>query len=134
MNGADGMKRNPVPTHLFCTSKTRCGTRCWPGITLNIFNNHCERVRMANLAQIVNVLQSVILTNKQKIILTPTYHVMEMYNVHQDARMIPVTFGEHFLFGRQRQPACHFRICIPGFTGNNPYFPGKYRSGKTLTW
>jgi alpha-N-arabinofuranosidase len=66
------------------------------GITLNIFNNHCERVRMANLAQIVNVLQSVILTNKQKIILTPTYHVMEMYNVHQDARMIPVSVENIF--------------------------------------
>jgi alpha-N-arabinofuranosidase len=66
------------------------------GITLNIFNNHCERVRMANLAQIVNVLQSVILTNKQKIILTPTYHVMEMYNVHQDARMIPVSLENIF--------------------------------------
>jgi alpha-L-arabinofuranosidase len=60
------------------------------GVTLNIFNNHCDRVRMANLAQLVNVLQSVILTDKQKIILTPTYHVMEMYNVHQDAVMIPV--------------------------------------------
>ena len=60
------------------------------GVTLNIFNNHCDRVRMANLAQMVNVLQAVILTNKEKIILTPTYHVMEMYNVHQDAVMIPV--------------------------------------------
>ncbi len=46
---------------------------------------------MANLAQLVNVLQSVILTNKEKIILTPTYHVMEMYNVHQDAVMIPIS-------------------------------------------
>ena len=55
------------------------------GITLNIFNNHCDRVRMANLAQTVNVLQAVILTNEEKMILTPTYHVMEMYNVHQDA-------------------------------------------------
>jgi alpha-N-arabinofuranosidase len=61
------------------------------GITLNIFNNHCSRVRMANLAQMVNVLQAVILTDKEKIILTPTYHVMEMYNVHQNAVMIPVT-------------------------------------------
>src|SRR4029077_475658 len=60
------------------------------GVTLNIFNNHCDRVRMANLAQMVNVLQSVILTNKQKIVLTATYHVMEMYNVHQNATMIPV--------------------------------------------
>lgn len=61
------------------------------GLTLNIFNNHCDRVRMANLAQCINVLQSVILTNGPKMVLTPTYHVMEMYNVHQDALMIPVT-------------------------------------------
>ena len=60
------------------------------GTTLNIFNNHCDRVKMANLAQIVNVLQAVILTNEEKIILTPTYHVMEMYNVHHDAVMLPV--------------------------------------------
>ena len=66
------------------------------GVTLNIFNNHCDRVRMANLAQMVNVLQAVILTNQQKIILTPTYHVMEMYNVHQDAVMIPVELKNIF--------------------------------------
>jgi alpha-N-arabinofuranosidase len=60
------------------------------GVTLNIFNNHCDRVRMANLAQMVNVLQAVILTSKEKILFTPTYHVMEMYNVHQDAMMVPV--------------------------------------------
>jgi alpha-L-arabinofuranosidase len=58
------------------------------GLTLNIFNNHAERVRGANLAQIVNVLQSVILTDKEKMILTPTYHVMKMYNVHQDATLL----------------------------------------------
>jgi len=61
------------------------------GLSLNIFHNHCDRVRMANLAQTINVLQAVILTSKEKMILTPTYHVMEMYNVHQDALMIPVT-------------------------------------------
>jgi alpha-N-arabinofuranosidase len=61
------------------------------GVTLNIFQNHADRVRMANLAQAINVLQAVILTNKEKIILTPTYHVMEMYNVHQDATLLPVT-------------------------------------------
>lgn len=59
------------------------------GITLNIFNNHADRVRMANLAQTVNVLQAVILTKEEKIILTPTYHVMNMYKVHQDALLIP---------------------------------------------
>ncbi len=62
------------------------------GATLNIFNNHADRVRMANLAQCVNVLQAVILTNKAKMILTPTYYVMEMYKVHQDAKLIPITF------------------------------------------
>jgi alpha-N-arabinofuranosidase len=61
------------------------------GVSLNIFNNHSERVRMANLAQTINVLQAVILTNKEKILLTPTYHVMEMYNVHQDAMLLPIT-------------------------------------------
>ena len=45
---------------------------------------------MANLAQTINVLQAVILTDKEKMILTPTYHVMEMYNVHQDAKRLNV--------------------------------------------
>jgi alpha-N-arabinofuranosidase len=61
------------------------------GLTLNILNNHCDRVRMANLAQCVNVLQAVILTKEEKMIMTPTYHVMEMYNVHQNALMIPLS-------------------------------------------
>ena len=61
------------------------------GITLNTFNNHCDRVRMANLAQCINVLQAVILTNEEKLVLTPTYHVMEMYNVHKGALMLPLT-------------------------------------------
>jgi alpha-L-arabinofuranosidase len=60
------------------------------GLTLNIFNNHADRVRMANLAQCINVLQAVILTDKEKMILTPTYHVMEMYKVHQDAMLLPL--------------------------------------------
>ncbi len=60
------------------------------GINLNIFNNHCDRVKMANLAQTVNVLQSIILTEKEKMILTPTYHVFEMYQVHQGATLIPL--------------------------------------------
>jgi alpha-L-arabinofuranosidase len=61
-------------------------------VTLNIFNNHCDRVKMANLAQTVNVLQSVILTQDEKMILTPTYHVFDMYSVHQDAALLPASF------------------------------------------
>ncbi|MFH6997986.1 alpha-N-arabinofuranosidase [Flavobacterium sp. FlaQc-57] len=63
------------------------------GSTLNIFNNHADRVRMANLAQCVNVLQAVILTDKAKMITTPTYHVMKMYNVHQDATLLALNFN-----------------------------------------
>lgn len=62
------------------------------GATLNIFNNHADRVKMANLAQAINVLQAVILTDEEKMLLTPTYHVMKMYTVHHDATLIPLEF------------------------------------------
>lgn len=58
--------------------------------TLNIFNNHADRVRMANLAQTVNVLQSLILTKGDQMILTPTYYVFEMYKKHQAGRLVPL--------------------------------------------
>ncbi len=59
-------------------------------LTLNIFNDHCDRVRMANIAQTVNVLQAMILTEGDKMLLTPSYHVFEMYKVHQNAMLLPV--------------------------------------------
>jgi len=59
------------------------------GVSLNIFNNHADRVQVANIAQMVNVLQAVILTEGGKMLLTPTYHVFEMYKVHQDATLLP---------------------------------------------
>ena len=58
------------------------------GITLNIFNKHSDRVKLACLAQMVNVLQAVVLTEGEKMILTPTYHVMHMYRHHQDADLL----------------------------------------------
>ncbi len=58
------------------------------GISLNIFNNHAERVRMANIAQTVNVLQAMILTEGDKMVLTPSYHVFDMYSAHQGARLL----------------------------------------------
>src|SRR3954465_8068312 len=76
------------------------------GATLNIFHNHSDRVRMANLAQTINVLQAVLLTNEEKMVLTPTYHVMEMYNVHQDAKMIPLTITcNDYVLGNEKLPA-----------------------------
>lgn len=58
------------------------------GVTLNIFNQHCDRVHMANLAQTVNVLQALILTDGTDFLLTPTYHVFDLYQVHQDATLL----------------------------------------------
>lgn len=58
------------------------------GINLNIFNKHCDRVKMANIAQLVNVLQAVILTDGDRMIKTPTYYVFKMYSSHQDAELI----------------------------------------------
>jgi alpha-N-arabinofuranosidase len=59
------------------------------GLTMNIFNAHCDRVKMANIAQTINVLQAVILTKNEKMVLTPTYHVFDMYKIHQDAIFLP---------------------------------------------
>ncbi len=58
------------------------------GTTLNIFNESRERVKMANIAQTVNVLQAMVLTQGESMVLTPTYHVFEMYKVHQDAQLL----------------------------------------------
>jgi alpha-N-arabinofuranosidase len=72
----------------------------------NIFNNHAERVRMANIAQTINVLQSVILTEGAAMILTPTYHVFDMYKVHQDAVMLPLFIeAEEYRPGNSSIPA-----------------------------
>jgi alpha-N-arabinofuranosidase len=60
-------------------------------ISLNHFNARCRRIKMANLAQTVNVLQAMILTQEEKILLTPTYHVFDMFSVHQDALLLPLS-------------------------------------------
>ncbi len=60
------------------------------GINLNLFNNYAETVKMANIAQVVNVLQAMILTQGSEMVLTPTYYVFDMYKVHQDAMLIPI--------------------------------------------
>jgi alpha-L-arabinofuranosidase len=76
------------------------------GTTLNIFNNHADRVRLANLAQTVNVLQALVLTKGAQMILTPTYHVFDLYKVHQDAKLIPVQFqSPDYVSGDQKIPA-----------------------------
>ena len=61
-------------------------------LNLNIFARHADRVRMANIAQMINVLQAMILTDKEKMVLTPTYYLYKMYVPFQDATFVPVTF------------------------------------------
>jgi alpha-N-arabinofuranosidase len=79
----------------------------------NIFNNHCDRVRMANIAQIVNVLQSVILTKDEKMVLTPTFHVFDLFKVHQDAFKLPVKIETpDYVLGDQKLPAVNCSASI----------------------
>ena len=61
-------------------------------LNLNIFARHGERVRGANIAQMINVLQAMILTDKEKMVRTPTYYVFKMYVPFEDATLVPVTF------------------------------------------
>ena len=76
------------------------------GINLNIFNRHCDRVKMANIAQMINVLQSMILTDKEKMIVTPTYYVFQMYTVHHDATLLPSELrADDYSLGAEKIPA-----------------------------
>lgn len=75
-------------------------------IHLNIFNQHAERVKVANLAQMVNVLQSVILTKDEKMVLTPTYYVFRMFRVHQEARLLKTELKcEDYTFNGEKIPS-----------------------------
>ena len=75
------------------------------GVTLNIFNNHCDRVHMGNLAQTVNVLQAVVFTEKDIMVRTPTYHVFDMYRGHQDAQRLALEMEPTvYRFGSRQIP------------------------------
>ena len=83
--------------------------------TLDIFNKHCDRVRMANIAQTVNVLQAMVLTQKEQMLLTPSYHVFEMYAVHQDATKTPVDVqSERYEFADYSVPAVSASASVDG--------------------
>lgn len=75
------------------------------GINLNLFNNYNKRVQMANLAQIVNVLQALVLTEGERMLLTPTYHVFDMYQVHMDAQRLELNYeSPAYSFGDETIP------------------------------
>ena len=76
------------------------------GLTLNYLNARCERVRMANIAQTINVLQALIFTDGDQMVLTPTYHIYDMYQVHHDATLLPQTLeGPDYILDSESLPA-----------------------------
>lgn len=95
------------------------------GVTLNVFNKLSRRVHMANLAQTINVLQSVILTQGSQMVLTPTYHVFDLYQSHQGAQLLQsrledleyVGLGSHPVprltesASRDHQGSIHITLC-----------------------
>lgn len=76
------------PGHLFQQNSLRDALVA--ALTLNVFNKYSDRIQMANIAQVVNVLQSMILTKGRQMVLTPTYYVFDMYKVHQGATYLPL--------------------------------------------
>ena len=94
------LKNDPgtEPLHLRQQNSLRDGIAA--ALNLNIFARHADRVRMTNIAQMVNVLQSMILTQGARMVLTPTYHIYKMYVPFQDATLLPVTInGGEFTSG-----------------------------------
>ena len=77
-----------IPGHLYQQNTLRDAFVA--SLSLDIFHKYTDRIKMTNIAQVANVLQSMILTKEDKMVLTPTYHVFEMYNVHQDATYLPL--------------------------------------------
>ena len=76
------------------------------GATLNIFNQHCDRVKMACIAQLANVLQAMILTDREKMTVTPSYWVFEMFVPHHDATLLPSELqSADYEFNSQKIPA-----------------------------
>jgi alpha-N-arabinofuranosidase len=75
-------------------------------INLNIFNNHADRISMCNIAQVVNVLQAMILTKGELMVKTPTYYVFKLFNVHQEAKLIPIELkSEEYTYNGEKLPS-----------------------------
>ncbi|MDE1918637.1 MAG: alpha-N-arabinofuranosidase [Sphingomonadales bacterium] len=74
-------------------------------VNLNIFARHADRVKNANIAQMINVLQAMILTDGPKMVLTPTYHIYHMYVPFQDATFVPVSYDAgRYVHGKDSMP------------------------------
>lgn len=86
------LKPMPGTREIFFKQQNSLRDAILASLNLNVFAKHSDRVRMANIAQMVNVIQSMILTKDSDMVLTPTYHIYKMYVPFQDAQFIPVTY------------------------------------------
>ena len=106
------------PGHLFQQNTLRDAMVA--ALSLNIFHKYTERLKMANIAQMVNVLQAMILTKGKEMVLTPTYHVFRMYNVHQNATYVPLEYEADGLLSltasRDAAGVLHLSLVNPSLT------------------
>ena len=99
------MTTNVDPTHLFGQQST-IRDALVAALTLDTFNRHADKVAMANIAQLVNCIQSLFLAHEDKFLLTPTYHVFALYAAHQGARAVRVVASAppvNWVDGQQRE-------------------------------
>ncbi len=97
------------PGHLFQQNTMRDAIVA--ALSLNIFQKHTARLKMANIAQIVNVLQAMVLTKGEQMVLTPTYHVFRMFNVHQNATYVPSDYNCGTLVSAEGRIMENFSVC-----------------------
>ena len=124
------MTTNVDPTHLFGQQST-IRDALVAGLTLDTFNRHADKVAMANVAQLVNCIQSLFLAHEDKFLVTPTYHVFAMYAAHQGAQAVrtvlsapPVSWRdgqgrEHSLWGLNGSASRHCNVVT--LTVTNPH-------------
>ena len=89
-NGAPGSTPSPGTNPGFLYQQNTLRDALVAALNINIFTKHADRVKMANIAQMINVLQAMILTKDDKMVLTPTYHVFEMFKSYQDATALAI--------------------------------------------
>jgi alpha-N-arabinofuranosidase len=99
------LKPLPGSNPMFLRQQNSLRDALLAAVNLNIFARHADRVRITNIAQMVNVIQSMILTDGPKMVLTPTYHVYKMYVPFQDATLIPLEVATGtYSFGKYNMP------------------------------
>ena len=95
------LKPKPGTEQMFLQQENSLRDGIAAAMNLNIFARHSDRVRMTNIAQMINVLQAMIQTEGSKMVLTPTYHVYKLYVPFQDATFLPLEFNAGtYTFGK----------------------------------